>query len=111
MAVDVDIDFIVDVDVGVEVHVDVNVDLDGANCKISVFFSNDVIANAFEEIYFLSSYNHWEIYFVSLQVHLDKYISCHPMHLCIVKEERRRLGWTNNWIFGPNALCKKYLKK
>ena len=70
MAVDVDIDFIVDVDVGVEVHVDVNVDLDGANCKISVFFSNDVIANAFEEIYFLSSYNHWEIYYVSLQVHL-----------------------------------------
>ena len=55
--------------------------LDDANCKISVFFSNDVIANAFEEIYFLSSYNHWEIYCVSLQVHLEKYISCHPMHL------------------------------
>ena len=94
-----------------QAHVVVNVDLDDANCKISVFLSNDVIANAFEEIYFLSSYNHWEIYFVSLQVHLAKYISCHPMHLCIVKEERRRLGWTNNWIFGPNALCKKYLKK
>ena len=66
--------------------------------KFQCFFSNDVIANAFEEIYFLSSYNHWEIYCVSLQVHLEKYISCHPMHLCIVKEERRRLGWTNNWI-------------